>query len=158
MAWADGVSVQIARVEDELPEGFVALRAQAEAEGVRNMALLAAQWAGEDNPFRDPGALFAAFVEGDLAGLGGVTRQSGLNRPAMRMRRLYVAPAARRLGVGRTLAAAMIQQGLQSADQLISNARATPAAAPFWEAMGFVRAPEGMGYSHWMGDGITELG
>lgn len=152
------MSVQIVRIEDELPEDFAALQAQAEAEGVRNMGKLAEQWAEPENPFRDPGALFAAFVEGELAGVGGLMPQTVQGRPAMRMRRLYVTPSARRLGVGRLLAAAMMQQGLQSADLLISNALATEAAPLFWEAMGFVRAPEGLGFSHWMGDGIAKLG
>lgn len=151
------MNLQIVRVEDDLPEGFPALRALADAEGVRNMGILAGQWAQSDNPFRDPGALFAAFADGELAGLGGVMPQTVRDRPAMRMRRLYVAPAARRLGVGRLLASAMMQQGLQAADILIANALATEAAPRFWEAMGFVTAPEGLGFSHWMGDGIAEL-
>ena len=152
------MSIQIVRVEGDLLEDFPALRAQADAEGVRNMGLLAQQWAAPDNPFLDPGALFAAFTEGELAGVGGVTPQAGLARPAMRMRRLYVIPAMRRHGVGRMLAAAMIQQGLQSAGLLTCNARATAAAPPFWEAMGFEPAPKGLGFSHWMGDGVAELG
>ena len=146
--------ITITRVVEDLPHDFSVMLAEAEAEGVRNMALLAEQWAGPDNPFDDPGALFAAFVEGELAGVGGVTPQSGLAQLAMRMRRLYVAPAFRRHGVGRLLAAAMIQQGLQSASLLTCNARATAAAPPFWEAMGFEPAPEGLGFSHWMGDEI----
>lgn len=150
--------VTITRVVENLPEGFPTLRAQADAEGVRNMGILAAQWTESENPFRDPGALFAAFVEGELAGVGGVMPQTVLDRPAMRMRRLYVTPAMRRFGVGRLLAAAMMQQGLQSASLLISNALATEAAPLFWEAMGFVRAPAGLGFSHWMGDGIAKLG
>jgi GNAT superfamily N-acetyltransferase len=150
--------ITLTRVVEDLPEGFPALRALADAEGVRNMATLAAQWAEAENPFRDPGALFAAFVEGELAGVGGVMPQTVQGRPAMRMRRLYVAPVARRLGVGRMLAAAMMQQGLQSADLLISNALATEAAPLFWEAMGFVRAPAALGFSHWMGDGVAEMG
>lgn len=151
------MSVQIVRVEGDLPEDFPALRAQADAEGVRNMGMLAAQWTEPENPFRDPGALFAAFADGGLVGMGGVMPQTVQGRPAMRMRRLYVAPSARRLGVGRLLAAAMMQQGLQAAGLLISNALATEAAPVFWEAMGFVRAPAGLGFSHWMGD-TFELG
>jgi GNAT superfamily N-acetyltransferase len=149
--------ITITRVVEDLPDDFSVILALAEAEGVRNMALLAEQWAAPDNPFADPGALFAAFVEGELAGVGGVTPQAGLARPAMRMRRLYVAPAFRRHGVGRMLAAAMIQQGLQSASLLTCNARATAAAPPFWEAMGFEPAQDGLGFSHWMGDEIAEL-
>jgi GNAT superfamily N-acetyltransferase len=65
----------------------------------------------------------------------------------MRMRRLYVRPAYWRSGVGRALAAAMMQQGLQSAVVLTVNARASEAAGPFWEAMGFRRV-EAPGYTH----------
>lgn len=149
--------ITLTRVVEDLPEDFPSLRAQADAEGVRNLRILAAQWTEPENPFRDPGALFAAFAEGELVGMGGVMPQTVQGRPAMRMRRLYVAPSARRLGVGRLLAAAMMQQGLQSADLLISNALATEAAPAFWEAMGFVRAPAGLGFSHWMGE-MPELG
>lgn len=138
--------IQIARVVEALPEGFDTLRAAARAEGIRNMEALAAQWDGGQS-FADPGALFAAFVEGDLAGVGGVTPQVGLAEPAMRMRRLYVTPAFRRMGVGQALAGAMIQQGLQAARLLLSNARASEAAGPFWEAMGFERVDTD-GFTH----------
>lgn len=138
--------VQIVRVVEALPEGFEALCAAARAEGVRNMDALAEQWA-DGRGFAEPGALFAAFVEGELAGVGGVTPQASLAEPAMRMRRLYVAPSFRRAGVGQALAGAMIQQGLQAARLLTSNARASEAAGPFWEAMGFERI-EADGFTH----------
>lgn len=131
--------IQIVRVLDVLPEGFTGLRAEAAAEGVRNMDLLAEQWASGANRFdSDDEALFAAFAGGDLAGVGGVSAEA--DGTAMRMRRLYVAPAFRRGGVGRVLATAMIQQGLQGRPLLTVNAAASVAAAPFWESMGFVRA------------------
>ncbi|RIJ44429.1 GNAT family N-acetyltransferase, partial [Maribellus luteus] len=83
-------------------------------------------------------ALFAAFVDGELAGVGGVSAETGL--AAMRMRRLYVRPSFRRRGVASALAAAMIQQGLQGARLLTVNAAASLAAPPFWEALGFRRS------------------
>lgn len=138
--------VQIVRVVEALPEGFDSLRAAARAEGVRNMETLADQW-DEGRGVAEPGALFAAYMDGELAGVGGVTPQTGLAEPAMRMRRLYVAPAFRRAGVGQALAGAMIQQGLQAARLLTSNAQASAAAGPFWEAMGFERV-EAEGYTH----------
>lgn len=131
--------IQLVRVFDDLPEGFETLREAADREGVRNMATLAEQWRDGSQRFADPGALFAAFIDGELAGIGGVTPQAGLPEPAMRMRRLYVAPVFRRAGVGQALAGAMIQQSLQAASLLTSNARASEAAGPFWEAMGFER-------------------
>lgn len=138
------MSAVLSRVTHTLPEDFPALAKQAAAEGVRNMALLADQWRDGTQRFEEPGALFAAFVDGALAGIGGVTPQSGLAEPAMRMRRLYVAPPFRRQGVGQALAGAMIQQGLQVARLLTANARASDAAPRFWEAMGFaaVMAPD----------------
>ncbi len=129
--------VTITRLVEALPHDFAVICDEAAVEGVRNMAALAVEFGSPDDPFRDPGALFAAFVAGDLAGVGGVTRETGLAEPAMRMRRLYVRPALRRLGVARALAGAMMQQGFQSARLLTLNARATAAAPPFWEAMGF---------------------
>lgn len=101
------------------------------------MAMLAVEFGSKGDPFTEPGALFAAFVDSDLAGVGGVTPETGLAEPAMRMRRLYVRPAFRRAGVARALAGAMMQQGFQSAPLLTLNAAASPAAPPFWEAMGF---------------------
>ncbi|MBI1406618.1 MAG: GNAT family N-acetyltransferase [Caulobacter sp.] len=129
--------IQMVRVLDALPEGFGRLEKMAIAEGVRNMSLLAEQWATGEQRFTEPGALFAAFIDGELAGVGGVAVQTGQKEPAMRMRRLYVAPPFRRAGVGQVLAGSMIQQGLQTARLLTANARASAAAAPFWEAMGF---------------------
>lgn len=129
--------VTIIRVVEALPHGFDVICEAAAAEGVRNMALLGAEFGSAENPYIDPGALFAAFADGELAGVGGVTAQTGLAEPAMRMRRLYVRPAFRRVGVARALAGAMMQQGFQAAPLLVLNAAASAAAPPFWEAMGF---------------------
>lgn len=131
---------QIVRVFDDLPEGFDALLADARAEGVRNMTLLAEQW-GHDSAL----TLFAAFVDGELAAVGGVSPEAAM--AAMRMRRLYVRPAFRRSGVGRTLAAAMMQQGFETSETLTVNARASEPAGPFWEALGF-KPVEASGYTH----------
>lgn len=131
--------VTILRVVEALPHGFDVMSAEAAAEGVRNMAMLKAEFGSADDPYVDPGALFAAFADGALAGVGGVTVQAGLAEPAMRMRRLYVRPAFRRAGVARALAGAMMQQGFQAAPLLVLNAAASDAAPPFWEAMGFQR-------------------
>lgn len=137
---------QIVRVIDELPEGFDTLLADARAEGVRNMSLLAEEWASATERFDGPGdALFAALVGGELAGVGGVTAEKA--ERAMRMRRLYVRPGFRRSGVGRALAGTMMQQGLQTSSVLTVNARASEAAGPFWEKLGF-RPVDASGYTH----------
>jgi GNAT superfamily N-acetyltransferase len=136
--------LQLVRITDGLPNGFDTLLAEARAEGVRNMDLLAEQWASGAQRF-ESGGLFAAFVESELAGVGGVSAEATMT--AMRMRRLYVRPGYRRSGIGRALAAAMMQQGFEGADVLTVNARASDAAAPFWEALGFEPVGES-GYTH----------
>lgn len=140
--------VVITRVVETLPDGFDVILRAAESEGVRNMGALAAQWASGEQRFDDPGALFAALVDGELAGVGGVTVETGAVEPAMRMRRLYVLPMFRRFGVGRRLAGAMMQQGFQAAPLLTVNAAASDAAGPFWEALGFMRTDALPGATH----------
>ena len=130
--------IQLVRIIDELPDGFDALLADAASEGVRNMALLAQDWASGDQRFdRDGEALLGALLAGDLAGIGGLSVESAATEPARRVRRFYVRPAFRRQGVARTLASALVQEALDQVDLLTCNATASPAAAPFWEAQGF---------------------
>ncbi len=103
------------------------------------MDLLWEGWQSDTQRFDHEGAaLFGVFDGGHLLGVGGVTPETGYAGPAMRMRRFYVLPAARRSGAGRLLARAAMLQGFAHAAVLTCNARATPLAGPFWEAMGFV--------------------
>ncbi|EJL24170.1 putative P-loop ATPase fused to an acetyltransferase [Caulobacter sp. AP07] len=130
--------IQLIRIIDDLPDGFPALLADAAKEGVRNMALLAQGWAGGDQCFDGDGeALLGALLAGALAGVGGLSIESDATEPALRVRRFYVRPDFRRQGVARTLASALIQEGLDQVDLLTVNAAASPAAAPFWETQGF---------------------
>ena len=130
--------IQLIRIIDELPDGFPALLADAAAEGVGHMALLAQGWASSDQRFDHEGeALLGALLAGELAGIGGLTVETAAVEPARRVRRFYVRPTFRRQGVARTLASALIQEALDQVDLLTCNAAASPAAAPFWEAQGF---------------------
>jgi GNAT superfamily N-acetyltransferase len=132
--------VQVVRIEGELPQAFERLRAEAAAEGFDHIERLASEWAAGEQRFDKPGeALFAVFVDGELAGVGAVSREHlEPQLGAMRMRRCYVRRVFRRAGVGRALAGAMIQQGLQSTGVLTVNA-GTPDAPAFWAAMGFAQ-------------------
>ena len=123
---------------DEPPEGFDDLVAEASGEGVRNMARLADGWRSGAR-FQDDGeALFAAFLVGELAGIGGMTVEPAASEPARRLRRFYVRPSMRRRGVATALASALIHEGFDSVGLLTVNAAASPAAGPFWEAQGFL--------------------
>jgi GNAT superfamily N-acetyltransferase len=129
------------------PVGFGQLRAEAEAEGFEHMGQLADEWEDRSQRFQlDGEALFAALLDDRLAGIGGITHDPVLPaRLALRVRRLYVRPEGRRLGVGRALLRRISQHGLRHAPVLVANA--APDAAPFFEACGFtaVREP---GFTH----------
>jgi len=131
--------LQIVRITDALPEGFAALRVEAAAEGYRHMERLADDWAAGAERFDKPGeALFAAYVEGELAGIGGVTREpSDPVGDVLRARRLYVLPRFRGTGAGRALVGAIVQQAFQEASRCTVHAGRD--APEFWDAMGFAR-------------------
>lgn len=126
--------IQLVRIEDGLPDGFEALRLEADREGHNNMTRLAAERsAGE--PFFI--ALLAAYAGGELAGVGGLTAEpEPSTEPALRMRRLYVRPTSRREGIGGALASALIQEAFDQT-ALVTVHAGDAAAARFWEAQGF---------------------
>ncbi|MDI1365860.1 MAG: GNAT family N-acetyltransferase [bacterium] len=130
--------LQLVRICDDLPEDFDDLVAEASGEGVRNMALLAEGWKAGARYQGDGEAVFAAFLAGTLAGMGGLSVEAAASQPARRLRRVYVPPRFRRRGVATALASAQIHEGLDSVGLLTVNAAASPAAGPFWEAQGFV--------------------
>ena len=134
--------LQLVRVIDALPEGFEALRAEAEAEGHRHMTRLASEFDGMPDLFI---ALLAAFDDGVLLGIGAMTVEP-TEPAAIRMRRLYVAQAARRRGVARAIASALLNEALGQTRQVTVHA-GNPGAARFWEAMGFA-AMAGHPWSH----------
>jgi GNAT superfamily N-acetyltransferase len=88
-----------------------------------------------------------AWREGGLVAVGGITDEpEPAAEPAWRMRRLYVAPAARRMGVARTLVNALLQEAL-GAVRLVTVHAPAAKAARFWEAVGF-SAVAGRPWSH----------
>ena len=61
------------------------------------------------------GALLLALVDGEVAGCGGLRALPDADYPnACEMKRLYVRPAFRRFGLGRLLAQALMDRGLQA--------------------------------------------
>lgn len=135
--------LQLVRLFDELPDGFDDLVAEASGEGVRNMALLAEDWA-KGARFQDDGeAMLVAFLAGELAGVGALSVEPASPEPARRLRRFYIRSAMRRRGVATALASALIHEGFDNVGLLTVNARASEAAAPFWAAQGFVADASG---------------
>lgn len=131
--------VQTVRVTDTLPDGFESLRHDAAAEGYGFLDRLAQEIERGDYAVdADLPVLLAAFAEGRLVGLGGITPDPYDPAPDIaRVRHVYVRPSARRGGIGRVLASALIQQGLSVAGRLSLRAPDERAAA-FWQASGFL--------------------
>ena len=142
-------SVQIVRLTDGLPDDFEALRHEASAESYRFVEGLREEWlAGRYTEGDERFAVFAAFQEGELAGIGAVTPDPYDPEPdLLRVRHVYVRPLHRGAGVGRVLATALIQQGLALAPRLSLRA-SDPRAAAFWEANGFKADTGGTRRSH----------
>ncbi|UZF91355.1 GNAT family N-acetyltransferase [Bosea sp. NBC_00550] len=142
-------AVQIVRLTEELPDDFEALRHEAGAESYRFVEGLREEWlAGRYDGGDDRFAVFAAFHEGELAGIGAVTPDPYDAEPdLLRVRHVYVRPLHRGAGIGRILAAALIQQGLALAPRLSLRA-ADPRAAAFWETKGFRPDTGGTRRSH----------
>ena len=142
-------SVQIVRLAEALPDDIEDLRAEAAGEAYRFVESLLSEWqeahyAAGDERF----ACFAAFAEGHLAGVGALTPDPYDPAPdLLRIRHVYVRPVHRGTGVGRVLATALIQHGLELAPRLSLRA-ADEKAARFWEAAGFLPTMSGTRRSH----------
>ncbi len=144
-----GTAIQIVRLAESLPDDFEALRHEASAESYRFIEGLREEWlAGRYDSADERFVTFAAFHEGELAGVGALTPDPYDPAPdLLRVRHVYVRPLHRRAGVGRMLAAALTQQGLDQAPRLSLRA-ADPRATAFWEANGFAPDTGGTRRSH----------
>jgi GNAT superfamily N-acetyltransferase len=138
-------AVRLERVVGELPPGFERLRKEAHAAGYRHLDRLAADWASGALRFeRDGEALFVAYAQGAIAGIGGITIDPGLP-DALRLRRFYVGISFRRRGIGHRLATALLEQAARSGRPVMVNAAA--GSEPFWQSLGFV-VETNAGHSH----------
>jgi GNAT superfamily N-acetyltransferase len=138
-------SLRFGRVVDELPSGFDRLRGEARSEGHRHLERLADEWNTRAMRFDRGGeALFAARLDGSLAGIGGPTIDPAIPG-ALRMRRFYVAKSFRRTGIGRTLARNLLTHA-RSLHRLVT-VNAAVGSESFWESLGFVAEPSN-GHTH----------
>ncbi|WP_306227639.1 GNAT family N-acetyltransferase [Bosea beijingensis] len=142
-------AIQIVRLAESLPDDFEALRQEASAESYRFVEGLREEWlAGRYDGADERFVTFAAYHEGELAGIGALTPDPYDPAPdLLRVRHVYVRPLHRGAGIGRVLAAALIQQGLDLAPRLSLRA-ADPRASAFWESIGFTPDTGGTRRSH----------
>jgi GNAT superfamily N-acetyltransferase len=140
-----GMRIETEVILKDLPASFEALRAEARAEGFRQIERLQTDWDADAIRFDSDGeALLAVRVNGTLAGIGGLTIDPVVPN-ALRMRRLYVRPAFRRGGVGRELVLSLLAR--RRSDQVVT-ANVSQGSVPFWEALGF---------AHDLRDGHTHI-
>ena len=144
-------AIQIVRLAESLPDDFEALRQEASAESYRFVEGLREEWlAGHYGGGDERFVTFAAFHEGELAGIGALTPDPYDPAPdLLRVRHVYVRPLHRGAGVGRMLASALTQQGLALVPRL-SLRTADARATAFWEANGFKPNTSGTRRSHLM--------
>jgi len=120
-----------------LPDGVGGLADAAEAEGLRVVSTVIDRWVDGTQRFAAPGeSLLIARADGEAIAIGGLAHCPNV-AGALRVRRFYVHPSWRRRGVARTLVQQLIEGGLRHTDTLTCNARASAAAPPFWESLGF---------------------
>jgi GNAT superfamily N-acetyltransferase len=132
------VNLRIDRLLDLPTGGLAELLSESEGLGSLIVRRLVDEWDGGVNRFDRPGeALFGAWVDGRLVGVGGlnVDPYAGDARVG-RVRHLYVLSAFRRQGVGRRLTERVVQAAHGRFDdlRLRTNDRS---AARLYETLGF---------------------
>ena len=90
------------------------------------------------------GALLLALVKGEVAGCGALRPLSGTDYAnACEMKRLYVRPAYRQFGLGRLLAQALLDRGMQAgfSAMLLDTLDDMEAARGLYARLGFEEIP-----------------
>lgn len=132
-----GLQIQI--VSKELPEDFQELLHAAQSEGHGLLDRLKREWSESSVRFDGSNEkLLIARVDGKLVAVGGITVDP-VDPSALRMRRFYVLPAARRRGLARSLVTALLST--VPANQSVGVHVGIPTAFPFWESVGFAKVP-----------------
>ncbi|WP_375295191.1 GNAT family N-acetyltransferase [Paenibacillus sp.] len=116
------------------------LLAQSKLEGFRFVQRLVDEYIEGHNRFDRPGeSLYACYADSRIVGICGVNRVSaGDGIRVGRVRRFYVLPAFRRLGVGRKLMQALLADAAGTFDVLQLRTDSIPADR-FYRSLGFTK-------------------
>jgi GNAT superfamily N-acetyltransferase len=123
-----------------IPDGMAELGREADAEGIRIVSTVIGRWLDGTQRYDETGELVLVARTDHphrIVAVGGLTRCPNV-AGALRVRRFYVSPTVRRRGIAAQLARRLIDEGGQHTSVITCNAQASPAAAPFWESIGFV--------------------
>lgn len=124
---------------NQLPDDVEGLALLAEQEGYRFLRRLCQEFSSKTNCFDKPGeALFAVYLGTTLAGIGGVNCDPYSSEKRIgRVRRFYIHPQKRRLGIGRVLLMAIEDHARNHFHKLHLFTDTAPAAL-FYERLGYV--------------------
>ncbi|WP_024698282.1 GNAT family N-acetyltransferase [Pseudomonas avellanae] len=126
----------------QLPCQVLILEQEAVAEGFRFLTRLIEEWRSGKNRFEAKGeCLMVVLLDGALAGIGGLSRDSHAQRDIGRLRRVYVANASRGQGLGKILVNRLVEHAAEQfrAVRLFTD---TPGGAKFYLCCGFQPADE----------------
>ena len=105
-------------ISGSLPVDINLLRDDAKNENFNFIERLYVEWTENRNRFDKKGEmLICSFVNRQIAGLGGITVDPAI-ADALRMRRFYIRPAFRRLGLGKLLCETLIENARPSGKRI----------------------------------------
>lgn len=121
-----------------LPVGLDDLLLASRGEGHNLVERLVREWNDASNRFDRPGeAVFEARISSRLVGVVGLNLDPYLDDPTVgRLRHLYVAPDARRIGVGRLLVVAALEHA-RATFQRVRLRTVQDGASDFYLGLGF---------------------
>ncbi|MBM7568948.1 GNAT family N-acetyltransferase [Paenibacillus sacheonensis] len=137
------MTIMIRRLTDWEAYDWTDMIAESMSEGYRHVGRLALDYEAGANRFDRAGeALFAAEIDGELAGAGGLSRIERAGLPAIgRVRRVYVMPRFRRFGVGSALMREVVALASLHYEELVLRTD-NPAADALYASFGFRKAKD----------------
>ncbi|WP_169617936.1 GNAT family N-acetyltransferase [Nodosilinea sp. P-1105] len=134
--------IVIARISEFEAESMNHLAEESLSQGFRFFERLIPEYSSGLNCFDRFGEmLLTASVQGAIVGIGGLNQDPYFNHPKVgRSRHLYVESGWRKRGVGRLLVTQLIHAAKQHY-QLLTLRTDTPAAAEFYQKLGFKTHP-----------------
>ena len=125
-----------------LPAEVFTLEKEAVAEGFRFLTRLISEWESGTNRLNAPGeCLMAAYSNQQVIGIGGLSVDPYTQPDTARLRRVYVAPAARNQHVGQALVKALVAQATLHF-QTVRLSTDTSGGDAFYLRCGFTRTED----------------
>jgi GNAT superfamily N-acetyltransferase len=130
--------IELRESASRLPDEVAVLVTASMEEGYAFVARLFREWGSGDNRFDKPGeVLFLAYHGPDVVGVCGLNRDPFAGSSKIgRVRRLYVLPGFRGLGIARRLVDAVVEHG-RGHFELIRVRAGTPSVSDFYHRIGF---------------------